>query len=136
MTIQKYSRNFKRNTYLTKKIMLDKLKRKANLTITKKMRRLVWEKDMFNNMYERKCYIRHCNNKININTCEIGHDIPRSKGGSNHLSNLFAICRECNLDMGNRYSIAEYDKISKYKRKNKKNLFRKFFLYFCKSENI
>lgn len=32
----------------------------------------------------------------------IEHSIPKSKGGSNHLNNLFAACISCNLEKSNQ----------------------------------
>ena len=39
---------------------------------------------------------------------EVGHNIPESKGGTLDLDNLRPICHQCNIGMGNQYTIDEW----------------------------
>ena len=64
-------------------------------------------------VFEHKCHITWCTNKINVFNFQVGHDIPRSKGGSDKLSNLKPICSNCNLSMGNSYTIKQWNKLLK-----------------------
>lgn len=71
------------------------------------LRSNVWTK--YNGeVFNAKCYVKFCNQNITPFTFEVGHDIPVSKGGSDSISNLRPICRNCNLSMGNKYTIEEY----------------------------
>lgn len=58
--------------------------------------------------FSAKCYVSWCENKINNMNYDVGHNIPQSKGGTNHISNLFPICRTCNSGMGNWQTIDEF----------------------------
>ncbi len=49
--------------------------------------------------FGRKCY--YCGVK-NV-PLEKEHILPKSKGGTNRVSNLTVSCRECNIEKGNRY---------------------------------
>ena len=56
-----------------------------------------------------KCNVSWCNNKFTIlSSWHVGHNIPESKGGDLTIENLRPICPDCNLGMGNRYSIEEW----------------------------
>ena len=77
-------------------------------TIPKAVREQVWLKDM-GNKFEGKCYISWCNNKINVFDFTVGHNIPFSKGGTNKIDNLHAICCRCNSCMSNTYTIDEWN---------------------------
>tara|TARA_B100001564_G_scaffold339424_2_gene332157 strand:- start:67 stop:354 length:288 start_codon:yes stop_codon:yes gene_type:complete len=59
-----------------------------------------------------KCFVPWCKNIISVFTYSVGHNKPRSKGGSNTIDNLRPICCRCNTSMGNRYTIDEW--IEKY----------------------
>ena len=50
-----------------------------------------------------KC--RHCGTAIDLDTTHIDHIVPFSKGGMTVLSNLQALCSNCNLTKGNRSSL-------------------------------
>ena len=80
--------------------------------LPKAVREQVWVKNL-GNTFESKCYISWCENKINVFNFQVGHDIPRSKGGGNELKNLKPICSCCNMSMGNRYTIKEWCKLYK-----------------------
>lgn len=62
--------------------------------------------------YESKCYVRWCNNTINVFDFHVGHDKPESKGGTLDINNLKPICARCNLSMSNNYTISEWVKLS------------------------
>ena len=78
--------------------------------IPKAIREQVWIQN-FGNVFDHKCYIPWCENKINVFTYQVGHNIPVSKGGNNKLNNLKPICMNCNLSMSNKYTIDEWSKI-------------------------
>ena len=77
--------------------------------IPRALREQVWLKTI-GKRYESKCYIPWCNNIITVFDFHVGHNIPESKGGSLTIDNLEAICSRCNLSMGNRFTIKEWDK--------------------------
>ena len=78
--------------------------------IPKRIREMVW--NTYNSeKYSNKCYVSWCNNIINVFNYQVGHDIPESKGGTLDLSNLKPICGNCNLSMGNKYTITEWCKL-------------------------
>ena len=78
-------------------------------SLPKAVREQVWLKEM-GRKFEGKCMIDWCNNKINIFNFQVGHNIPVSKGGTDKLENLHAICCRCNYCMGNKYTISEWSK--------------------------
>ena len=74
--------------------------------IDKGVKENVWIKYM-KNKTEGKCYC--CKTRIiHFMRFDIGHNIPKSRGGSDNITNLRPICRPCNTGMGNRYTIEEY----------------------------
>jgi 5-methylcytosine-specific restriction endonuclease McrA len=75
--------------------------------IPKSLREQTWLKS-FGKVYENKCYIKWCSNKINVFDYEVGHNIPESKGGKTVLENLFPLCSRCNKSMSNNYTIDEF----------------------------
>jgi len=80
--------------------------------IPKRIRELVWtthNKETFTH----KCFVSWCDNKINVFNFQVGHDIPESKGGTLDIDNLKPICGNCNLSMGNKYTITEWCKLIK-----------------------
>jgi hypothetical protein len=64
--------------------------------ITEKLRKRVWRKT--NSGMDGHCYV--CQGNIQLENFECGHVKAVFWGVTNDLDNLFAICRECNLDMG------------------------------------
>jgi hypothetical protein len=79
-------------------------------SIPKRIRELVW--NTYNGeYYNSKCYVKWCNNMINVFNYQVGHDIPESKGGKLEIENLKPICGNCNLSMGNKYSITEWSNL-------------------------
>ena len=69
--------------------------------------------------YESKCYVKWCNNTMNVFDFHVGHDIPESKGGTLDLENLKPICARCNLSMSDTYTIQEWIQLTKEKEKRK-----------------
>jgi 5-methylcytosine-specific restriction endonuclease McrA len=78
--------------------------------IPKKIREEVWKYNN-GNIYESACKISWCTNIIDVFNYHVGHDIPESKGGNLDIINLKPICSSCNLSMGNRFTITDWDKI-------------------------
>jgi len=62
--------------------------------------------------FEAKCSVVWCQNKMNVFNFHCGHNIPESKGGLTDLNNLYPLCDRCNMSMGNRYTIDEWNMIS------------------------
>ena len=81
-------------------------------TIPKALREQVWFTQL-GKVYEAKCVVSWCQNKITVFDFEVGHNLPESKGGSTTLDNLRPICARCNKSMGNRYSIDEWNALGK-----------------------
>ena len=81
-------------------------------SIPRALREQVWIQNN-GKQFECKCNIRWCSNTINCFNYHIGHDIPRSKGGTLEIKNLKPICDRCNLSMGNRYTISQWEKMAK-----------------------
>jgi hypothetical protein len=76
----------------------------------KRIREVVW--NTYNGeTYSSKCYVPWCNNIINVFNYQVGHDIPESKGGTYDIGNLRPICSNCNLSMGNKWTIQEWGKL-------------------------
>ena len=80
--------------------------------IPKAVREQLWLKT-FGEKFKGKCQIKWCSNTLNIFDFTAGHNIPKSKGGSNKLSNLKPICSRCNLSMSNNFTIDEWNDIFK-----------------------
>lgn len=60
-------------------------------------------------VFEKKCFIRWCKNKMNVFQFHVGHNKPKANGGANTLDNLVPICGNCNMSMGKRYTIDEWN---------------------------
>ena len=56
------------------------------------------------------CSISWCENDMSCFNFDCGHNIPESKGGPTNIENLIPICRNCNVGMGNRFTIDEWEK--------------------------
>ena len=83
-----------------------KYKKKA---IPKALREQVWISQA-GKVFETKCKIVWCENRINAFDFQCGHNIPESKGGKTTIQNLIPICGRCNISMGDRYSIDEWNR--------------------------
>lgn len=77
--------------------------------IPKALREQVWLTQM-GRVFEAKCKVSWCSNKITVFDFQCGHNIPESKGGKTTLSNLIPICSRCNISMGDGYTITEWNK--------------------------
>ena len=76
--------------------------------IPKRVRSVVWEK-YIGEKWKGKCNVSWCNNTFNVlSSWHVGHNKPESKGGDLSIENLRPICPDCNLGMGNNYSIEEW----------------------------
>ena len=85
----------------------------------KRIREVVWT--TYNGeTYSSKCYVSWCNNIINVFNYQVGHDIPESKGGTYDIGNLRPICSNCNLSMGNKWTIQEWSKLVSHRQQHGK----------------
>lgn len=76
--------------------------------IPKALREQVWIQHM-GHRFEGKCRVVWCKNVISAFDFQCGHNIPESKGGKTHVSNLIPICGRCNISMGSQYTIDEWN---------------------------
>ena len=79
-------------------------------------RQQVWLKHC-GKVFETKCKISWCTNMMSVFQFHVGHDEPKANGGSNDLENLVPICANCNLSMGSKHTIKEWDKLHKAEKK-------------------
>ena len=77
--------------------------------IPKAVREQVWLTHM-GYVFEGKCKVSWCCNRVNVFDFQCGHNIPESKGGPTNVGNLIPICARCNNSMGNQYTIDEWNK--------------------------
>jgi len=75
--------------------------------ITAALREAVWIQKM-GKVFEAKCPVIWCPNRITVFDFQSGHNIPESKGGKTNIDNLLPICARCNVCMGDRYTIDEW----------------------------
>ena len=75
--------------------------------IPKAIRQECWVRN-FGQTFKHKCYVNWCHRKITCFDFEVGHNRPESKGGTLKINNLKPICRQCNICMGNKYTIDEW----------------------------
>ena len=73
------------------------------------VREQVWIQKM-GSVFQGKCKVTWCENKITVFDFQSGHNIPESKGGATTVANLVPICSRCNQTMGDRFSIDEWNK--------------------------
>ena len=79
--------------------------------IPKALREQVWIVHI-GRVFEQKCKVKWCENKITPFDFEVGHNVPVSKGGTNDIDNLRPICSKCNKSMGDNYTIDEFSDLS------------------------
>lgn len=84
-------------------------KRKQKIPIA--LRQACWIQQ-FGETYRHKCFVDWCHRKITCFDFEVGHNLPESKGGTLDLYNLRPICRQCNIGMGNMYTIDQWRKLN------------------------
>jgi hypothetical protein len=89
----------------------DKHKKKDK--IPKALREQVWL-HYSKKEFEVKCPITWCQNKITPFSFHVGHNIPETNGGTIDIGNLRPICANCNLSMGSKFTIDEWNKIAKH----------------------
>tara|TARA_B110000971_G_C19983326_1_gene488375 strand:- start:43 stop:1494 length:1452 start_codon:yes stop_codon:yes gene_type:complete len=68
----------------------------------------IWEVN-FGNCCRHDCYVKECKNRITAWDFHAGHNIPYSEGGEDKIDNLRPICSKCNLSMGDRLTIHEWN---------------------------
>jgi hypothetical protein len=71
-----------------------------------------FDKQILTRIYRRTTgYCHLCHSKLSFKNYgqrgkkgawQVEHSVPRSKGGSDHLNNLFAACVSCNCDKSNK----------------------------------
>ena len=71
---------------------------RARCAIPKKLRRKVWAKCNKGDTFHGVCYV--CNETLDYEHMECGHDVPHVLGGKADLENLYPLCKTCNRDMG------------------------------------
>ncbi len=89
------------------------VKRKKNYKkkpLPKKIREQIWI-NYNGHKYSGKCFVPWCSNQIDVFNYQVGHNIPESKGGSSSIDNLRPLCANCNMSMGNQYTIDEWNNI-------------------------
>lgn len=74
------------------------------------IREAVWVKHC-GRAFEHKCITSWCPNTITVFDFQCGHNIPESKGGTLALTNLYPLCARCNVSMGDRYTIDQWNAI-------------------------
>ena len=104
-----YYYSYYNNFQITKNNKYNKKYKKKQ--IPKAIREQVWI-TYIGEVYENKCSITWCSNKINVFNFQVGHNIPESKGGDMSIKNLRPICGRCNLSMGNEFTIDEWEKLN------------------------
>lgn len=93
---------------MTNLFPVPKPKPKRKATLPKALREQVWLHTM-HKTFEAKCPVIWCTNTINVFDFQCGHNIPESKGGKTTLDNLIPLCGRCNVSMGDRYTIDEWN---------------------------
>ena len=94
---------------MSKSVSKSKTKKYKKKKIPKALREQVWINKM-GKTFTGTCSISWCENDISCFNFDCGHNIPESKGGPTNIENLIPICRNCNIGMGNRYTIDEWEK--------------------------
>ena len=85
------------------KVIIDYKKK----NIPRALREQVWLVYM-GKIYKGKCFIKGCENEIDVFNYHVGHDIPEVKGGNLDIKNLKPLCARCNLSMSKNYTIDEW----------------------------
>ena len=80
----------------------------AKQKIPKALREQVWLLKI-GRKFDAKCNIVWCTNNMTVFDYQCGHNMPESRGGAMTVQNLVPICSRCNLSMGNKYTIDEWN---------------------------
>lgn len=81
-------------------------------SIPKALREQVWL-TYAGRVYERRCLVPWCQNRMNVFDFHVGHDVPESQGGATEIANLRPICARCNLSMGSTFTVQEWSRLSR-----------------------
>lgn len=84
---------------------------KRKKTIPVAFREQIWIRDC-GRVFEAKCTVTWCQNRMTVFDFQSGHNVPESKGGATIPSNLAPICARCNMSMGDRYTITQWSALS------------------------
>lgn len=84
--------------------------------------------------FENKCFVKWCSTVINVFNFQAGHNIPHSKGGTINLYNLRPICGNCNMGMGDKYTIDEWNNIVIDNHKTTKKYLHKLQKYINRND--
>lgn len=90
------------------KVVPNPTKKYKKRTIPKGLKEQVWIQRV-GHVFETKCPVVWCENRITCFNFHTGHNIPESKGGKTVLENLIPICDRCNTSMGDRHTIDEWN---------------------------
>ena len=96
-----------------------KKKKEKKQTIPKALREQLWVRNC-GKEFEHKCYVSWCQNTITVFDFHVGHDQPESLGGTLELDNLKPLCSRCNLSMGNKYTIKQWNTMMSVPQQQKK----------------
>ncbi len=83
----------------------------VHVLIPSAIRQQVWL-EYIGPQFNAKCTINWCSNKITPFSFHLAHNLPKKYGGKINIDNLRPICANCNLSMGHRYTINEWNKLS------------------------
>ena len=76
--------------------------------IPKALREQIWL-NKAGRVFEVKCSVVWCMNRMTVFDFQCGHNIPESRGGVTTIDNLIPICSRCNVSMGSQYTIDEWN---------------------------
>lgn len=60
-----------------------------------------WKKKWKTKLFKQSNRCVYCNCILTLDTATIDHIKPRSKGGTDHPTNLILACKKCNVAKGN-----------------------------------
>lgn len=84
------------------------------------------------NMYKWFNYeCAYCGEKLDGNTLNVDHIVPRVKGGSNHISNLTISCGYCNSEVKSDLDLDELEINNKFTRERKDKILKWIELNKC-----
>jgi len=69
--------------------------------VLKTLRYVLENEPKFPKFFAGKC--AYCGRDLNLKNKTLDHIMPRQKGGSNRIANLFPCCRDCNSIKGTLY---------------------------------